>query len=283
MTAARTQWVLLTTVFIAWTLGGCAADNDSDREIYQTLEREIEDVEVKVTTEMYNELESGDTTVPETETASECYGPVKVSELDYDSFRSRMTDEEWEGIQQYFPVLRENAPFYIADFGDSIDLNKDGEPASEDDYVLYTRYVSGEVMDIDQYINMWKEDIGGECLIRKVSVFDLDGDGVQELILETSPGTFFLILHREKEDFYGWQVAYRGFEALQTNGVYIGSSGAGANCWNRIQFDQEGWLEECLAEEYWGEYYLHGEAVDEAAFLMQTEVYWTEDVTGYEP
>ena len=119
--------------------------------------------------------------------------------------------------------------------------------------------------------------------LEEVRVFDLDGDGVQELILESVPGPMFLILHREKEEFYGWEQGYRGFEALQTNGVYIGSGGAGANSWMTIRFEDGNWVEQVLAEEDWAAYYLHGEAVEEDEFLKQVDEYWTGDVMGYSP
>ncbi|MDE7415554.1 MAG: hypothetical protein K2N44_04430 [Lachnospiraceae bacterium] len=293
MITVRHLW-WLSTVFMIGAFTGCAPDN-GEREVHQTQEQGGKDTETGEGSEIQKEfsdlvseleviteMESGATTKtePETELAADYYGSVKVSELDYDSFQSRMTDEEWEGFQQYFPVLRENAPFYYADGGDFTYLNIDGKPVGEGEYALYTRYASEEVIDFEHYIKDWGDF--GECLIEEVRVFDLDGDGVQELILQSLPGPMFLILHRENEDFYGWQVVYRGFEALQTNGIYIGSGGAGANCWLCIRFDHEGWLEEILAEEDWGEYYLHGEAVDEDTFWKQVDEYWTENVTGYE-
>lgn len=56
-------------------------------------------------TELGTETESSTATESDAETAADSYGPVKVSELDYDSFQDRMTAEEWEGLQMYFPVF----------------------------------------------------------------------------------------------------------------------------------------------------------------------------------
>ena len=38
-----------------------------------------------------------------------------------------------------------------------------------------------------------------------------------------------------------------------------------------------------LAAEDWGEYFIGGEPVEEAAYLQQTAAYQTGDVTGYKP
>ncbi|MBD5555027.1 MAG: hypothetical protein HDQ95_06725 [Roseburia sp.] len=220
---------------------------------------------------------------PETEMMTDLYGPVEVSEMDYDSFQSRMTDEEWEGFQQYFPLLKENVVFHYTDFGDGEELNKNGESRKEDEYKLYERYMSEETMDINRYVESYSEDGVTKMKVEDIRVFDLDGDGVQELIIQWTPVGDLLVLHCEKGEFYGWEIMYRGFESLQTNGVYIGSGGTRSNRWQRIQFDNGSWLEEVLLEEEWGEYYVGGEAVDEDTFWQQVDFYETEEVTRYEP
>ncbi len=211
------------------------------------------------------------------------YGSVAVSELDYDSFQSRMTDEEWEGFQQYFPVLKENAAFHYTSFGDGVELNKNKEPLKGGEYLSYERYASEEVTDINRFVEAHSENDNIEWNVENIRIFDLDADGVQELIIEWTPVGEILVLHREKEEFYAWEIMYRGFEMLQTNGIYISSGGAGANSWKRISFDNETWLEEILLEEDWGKFYANGEAVDEDTFLEQLHTFETEEVTIYEP
>ena len=216
----------------------------------------------------------------ETEMMTDFYEAVGVSELDYDSFQSRMTDEEWNGFQQYFPILKENAVFHYS--GDEEILNKNGEPLKEGEYRLYARYKSNETMDINRFAESYcGDDIKME--VEDIRVFDLDNDGVQEMIIQWTPVGDLLILHCENGEFYGWATSYRCFEGLQTNGVYISSGGAGSNCWKRIRFDDGSWLEEVLLEEDWGEYWVGGEAVDADTFLQQADFYETEEVTRYEP
>lgn len=294
--------LVLMVMLMVCVLSGCAAEGDGEMQIQQTEEmRQTQEqksgyAETQESVELQSEtaistnesedfLEAETITAIETEetTFMECDDLVKVSEMDYDSFQERMTDEEWEGFLQYLPVLKENVSFYCADVGYRVCFNKDGEPVGIDDHGTLRRYTSKRVTDMAHYVKEFEEDGFEERLIREVRVFDLDGDGVQELILESVPGPMFLILHCEKEEFYGWEQVYRGFEALQTNGVYIGSGGAGANSWMSIRFEDGNWLEQVLAEEDWGAYYLHGEAVEEDEFLKRVEEYWTGDVTGYSP
>lgn len=277
---------MLMCVCTVVVLVGCANNSnyDKDKEAPQTQIQEQENkVENQKTEETHEDLaetnvETATELEPETEKITDLYGPVEVSQLDYDSFQSRMTDEEWEGFQQYFPVLKENAKFHYADFG--VELNRNGESLKEDEYHLFNSYISDEVMDIDHFAEMWSDDV---WKIEDIRVLDLDGDGIQELIIQWTPVGEILVLHREKDEFYAWEATYRAFEGLQTNGVYIGSGGAGANRWKRIQFDNGNWLEETLFEEDWGKYYVNGEPVDEDTFLKQVDFYETDEVTRYEP
>ena len=302
MISVKKRFMLLLSIMMVCLLCGCTANSSSGQKTDQTPEQENSEMtkeiaESVIQSETISEAESGAATIPDTElgtetesstatesdieTATDSYGPVKVSELDYDSFQDRMTAEEWEGLQMYFPVLRENVAFELA--GNYEELNRDGKPVENGEYVLFYRYTFQKMTDIDSYVGQYAGDGIEEMLVQNVQVTDLDGDSVQELILQWTPVGDYLILHREEEAFYGWEIMLRGFEALQTNGVFIGSGGAGANKWLTLQFDHGSWQEEVLAEEDWGEYYLRGEKVDEAAFHKQVDSYWTEDVTEYEP
>lgn len=256
--------------------------NISEQESETDEEQEPEEAQ-ETTLESSPEAEMAAEPVSETEMVTDVNGPVEVSALDYDSFQSRMTDEEWEGFQQYFPVLKENAVFHYTNFGDGEELNKNGEPKNKGEYLLYERYRSEETMDINRYVENYSES-GIEWNVEDIRVFDLDGDGVQELIIQWTPVGYVLVMHCEEGEFYGWEIMYRGFESLRTNGVYISSGGARYNCWQRIRFDNGSWLEEVLFEEDWGEYYVGGEAVDEDTFVQQeADFFETEEVTRYEP
>lgn len=259
------------------------SETDEEQEPEEAQETTLKSSpEAEIAAEPELEAEMAAEPVPETEMGTDVNGPVEVSALDYDSFQSRMTDEEWEGFQQYFPVLKENAVFHYTNFGDGEELNKNGEPKNKGEYLLYERYRSEETMDINRYVENYSES-GIEWNVEDIRVFDLDGDGVQELIIQWTPVGYVLVMHCEEGEFYGWEIMYRGFESLRTNGVYISSGGARANCWQRIRFDNGSWLEEVLFEEDWGEYYVSGEAVDEDTFWQQEAAFFeTKEVIRYE-
>jgi len=272
--------ILICIIFIILPFAGCAANNNEDNKVHQLQKTNQENKEsetMKVKRAPENFVESEPEPVPD------FYEPVAVAQLDYDSFRDRMTEEEWAGFEQYFPILKENAAFSLTNFGNYDELNKDGEIAKEGEPVLFYRYTPEKMTDIAAYVTAYSDSGIEEMMIREVRVLDLDGDGIQELILEWTPVGDLLILHRENEEFYAWEIMYRGFEMLQTNGVFVGSGGAGSNSWYILRFANGIWLQEKLAEEDWGEYYLHGEAVDENTFLQQIDDYVTEDVTEYQP
>lgn len=274
---------VLVCIFIVLVFCSCAnqepktqlqsSEQGSETENWESEEIQEEVVETNLQMETEEESES--------EIIMDLYGSVDISELDYDSFQSRMTEEEWEGFQQYFPVLKENAEFWYADFGE--ELNKDKEPLKDGEYHLYSRYASEKIMDISRYVEMYSGNGDVEWKVEDVRVFDLDGDGVQELIIQWTPVGENLVLHRENEEFYGWSINYRGFEALQTNGIFISSGGAGSNWWKQIRFENGSWLEEVLFEEDWGEFYVNGEETDEDTFFQLVNDSETGDVTRYEP
>lgn len=303
MKSFRLTLVSVIILFMIFPFAGCTANNDRNSEISQVQilgqeSRESEDTQIQKASEdvtkpnMEPNTKSEPDIIAEPDTEFEpeipidSDEPVAVSQLDYDSFQSRMTDKEWDGLLQYFPILKENVEFRLAGWWNDEALNVDGKIAEEGEPVIFYRYTPEEITNINAYVMKYVDDDEndiGEMLIREVRVFDLDGDGVQELILEWTPAGDYLILHREGEDFYAWEIMYRGFEMLQTNGIYIGSGGAASNSWYRMRFDNGVWMEEKLAEEDWGEFHLQGEEVDEETFRQQTDDYRAEDVTGYVP
>lgn len=224
----------------------------------------------------------------ETKWITDPYEPVPVTQLDYDSFQSRMTKEEWESFQQYIPVLKENAAFELTrfEYDNYTRLDKDGEVTEEEESAVFLVYDYREMTDLSGYLKVYA-DRGitdpDEMMIYEVQVFDLDGDGIQELILYWGYAWDVLVLHRENEKFYGWETVYRGFEILQTSGAYVASGGALCNDWRRIRFDQGTWIAEVLASIEGDKYFIGGEEADETAYQQQSAAYETGKVTSYRP
>lgn len=307
---------------ITLTLSGCADDTAHDREEEtqqtQMPEQESEDnyqkkqdippqaaeavtdVEAEAETEEKNQAgveaetknedgaENQADAENETKWITDPYEPVPVTQLDYDSFQSRMTKEEWEGFQQYFPVLKEDASFELTrfDYDSHTMFDKDGKITEEEESAVFLVYDSREMTDLSGYLKAYA-DRGitdpDEMMIYEVQVFDLDGDGIQELILYWGSAGDVLVFHYEDGKFYGWETVYRGFEILQTSGAYVTSGGALCNHWQRIRFDQGTWIAEVLASIEGDKYFIGGEEVDETAYQQQSAAYETGKMTSYRP
>lgn len=147
-------WACICTIVIVLTFTGCAVhmNHDSNKEASQA---KIQLSEPKTKTERTTDFSE----------------PVKVSELDYDSLQSQMTDEEWEGFQQYFPVLRENTAFHYTSFEDREALNRNGEPIKEGEYVLFARYTSAEIMDLAHFVKGFADNDIAEMMIEVSNLF----------------------------------------------------------------------------------------------------------------
>ena len=216
------------------------------------------------------------------ENGADSYAPVAVTQMDYNLFQSRMTEEEWEGFQLYFPVLKENASFELAGF----DYDKKMEERAVDENgrnTVFYRYDCEKVTDLSQYMKAYADGGIEEMMIYEVQVFDLDEDGIRELILYWGYTGNVLVLHRENDGFYGWETVGRGFQVLRTNGIYLSSGGASVNCWNRIRYNHGSWIQETLAEQDWDTCFIGGEPVEETAFRQQIDAYKAEDVGSYKP
>ena len=171
--------MILVSILIVCAMTGCMADSSGAKEVLQAQEQESgdygnSDIETAKTRETQTEpaasdgesdtelessastkpdtefeteinLESGMITEPDAEVTADYDGPVKVSDLDYDSFQSRMTDEEWDGFQQYIPVLKENTAFELG--GNYEELNRDGKPVEKGEYTQFYRYTFQEAAD----------------------------------------------------------------------------------------------------------------------------------------
>lgn len=67
----------------------------------------------------------------------------------------------------------------------------------------------------------------GECSVVRFTVLDLDGDGIQEVVLEvTEPEGFIILTCHTDGMVYGGEMSYRGMLQLKDDGTCSFSSGA---------------------------------------------------------
>ena len=72
--------------------------------------------------------------------------------------------------------------------------------------------------------------------IEQFTVFDLDGDGAPEVLLELSMNGDRLVFHFEKGEIYGFMIPYRGMTDLKRDGSADGSGGADDSSISKFQF-----------------------------------------------
>lgn len=64
-------------------------------------------------------------------------------------------------------------------------------------------------------------------------IVDMDGDGLEEVVLECSPGAS-QVLHYEEGEVYSYQFGIRGMKKIRNNGIYEGSNGAASTSYHRL-------------------------------------------------
>ena len=191
---------------------------------------------------------------------------VPLSEVDWAAFQSAMSQEEYEALQSYLPVLTGQKEFLWVRQPDGTTEESPSPPGT---------------VTIDAFRQtICKEE---ELLILGVGTPDLEGDGTRELVLylENRAG-HFLILHQEEDAFYATDRTIRAFNILQTNGVYHTSSSSVDGDWRRMDCRGGAFTEEILghiqpnkdpesrAENYLC-YYIGEEMVDRDTFDQWVE------------
>ena len=203
--------------------------------------------------------------------------PVAVDLLpDLDVEETDMSPEDYQAFSRYLPVLRGEETFRWVQ-GPYDDTESSWEPFDADMAVFRDRLWS----DLEQ--------TPPETLtLDRLAVADLDGDGGAELaLLFQDRGYHYLLLRSGEEGICGTSLPIRWFEDLQTNGVYIGSGGAGSSWYHRMTFQDGVFVQQELGHrEEWGDggtYELDGRAVTQADFDAWLEEEMSGSVTWHAP
>lgn len=179
---------------------------------------------------------------------------VHYSEVDWDAYQYKLLAREYQELQDYMPVLAgEKSLIWISE-----DYDGDGKKRTRRKEMLISEFFeeygeSGLMQD--------------EYWLDYISVCDITQDGGLELVLHfTDWGGFYLILHREGNQFYATDRGERSFQGLQADGVYFGSGGAFTSYVYRMKFDGNTFVEKLIGQRDYGEYEIEGRKVGEAEF-----------------
>lgn len=198
--------------------------------------------------------------------------------MDLSNLEMAMPPENYQALTGYFPVLQEGLTFHWT----SGPFRSDGWAEQEVTLAAFRD-------------RLWDE-VSGEpetMALDSLTVLDLDGDGVLELILQFQDiGGHDLILHRKGNDFYGTDLPIRWFEGLQQNGVYIASGGAATNWYYTLSFQDGRFLQQELGHmaeitdsdgAYAVEYVIAGEPVTQEVFQAWEAEIMPADAVWYVP
>lgn len=101
----------------------------------------------------------------------------------------------------------------------------------------------------------------------KYSLFDLDGDSQNEMIILVS-GEMYLILNREENIVYGFEDVLRGMLSIKNDGTYSASGGAAISVIYKCTFEKNKRNIQTLAEcdTMYNKYILNEKSVSKAEF-----------------
>ena len=172
-----------------------------------------------------------------------------------------MTEEDYEAFAAYLLVLegKEGFRWVAGPYDGYPDYNWEPFEANLEEFCR----------------RLWEgaepERIPETLTLDRLSLCDIDRDGGAELALLFQDRAYhYLILSRKDGGCCGTSFSVRWFMNLQTNGVYVGSGGAGSSAYYRMTF-RDGVFrgEELGHSEEWAagsEYVLDGKPVTEADF-----------------
>lgn len=175
-----------------------------------------------------------------------------------------MTQQQ-AALAAYRAVLEGKATFYSTDIGRNVDMDHIGE-------VLGLTFAANHLPAV-------------------FTLVDLDGDGVQELVLyyvNLGNGGTVELFHWLDGEVLGYYKVGRGFQGPKTDGTYTGTDSAFTGYLLRIKsFDRSGFEEETTAyyedSLYSGTYILNGQrSTEQKVLALFEQQYAKENVTWYD-
>lgn len=197
-----------------------------------------------------------------------------IKDVDWEAYGQILSEEDYAVLEGYFPVLREETPFTWT-------VNA----------YSYEEEIEKSSVTLDEFRHILNNEWGvpgcdpDDLRLESIAFCDMDRDGNKEVVLRFSNfAGHYLILKLENGMYYGMDAVYRGFEALQTNGVYVCSDGAMDNSFFHLDFEEGVFLEVLLGRACENRYYMGEEqTTDEAVFREWLDSILTGDVLFYEP
>lgn len=179
---------------------------------------------------------------------------IPISKVDFASYKNEMSEEDWQALSSFFPILLEGKTFDVQVYDWKRRADVFEEHSIND---LYAGWADMFLEYPDKFV------------LDKFTLCDITGDGQKELVLYSGfhyAVGMYCIFHREGDHFYAICENIRSFEDLQVNGLYYGSEGASSGSYWRLHFLRDVfWEEEIAKYNAARDYYkIGGEEVSEA-------------------
>lgn len=150
-----------------------------------------------------------------------------ILNVDWESFQSVLSAEDYSALEVYVPVLSGEHFFVDFDSGNQ-------EKTIED-------YLGGLLGEVAEYPEM----------AFTFAVVDFDSDNDKEFVLYTVlGGGRYLILSESAGTVYGFSYSVREFQNLQKDGKFMGSGGAGDAYYYTLEISENGVIENCFGEHH---------------------------------
>ncbi|MDE6566211.1 MAG: hypothetical protein K2K70_00585 [Lachnospiraceae bacterium] len=206
---------------------------------------------------------------------------VSFVKIDWEAYQYRMLASEYQGLQEYMPLLTGGAEFV-----DSEEEWEEDDEETDDE---------GAAKSQNRTISGWVEEYYGDETAENISVSDVcicdvTQDGKPELILEFFGGSSYLILHKEGNTYYGTMKGKRELYGLQTNGVY--GAGKYDYYYYQLHFEKDHFVSEYLGryevniqagDEKDTKYYIRDQKVEKDAYEKWRKSIMTEYASWYSP
>lgn len=125
-------------------------------------------------------------------------------------------------LEAYKSVLLNNDEFFSIDSKKKLSLND----------FLTNKEINGTIFEVTHF-----------------TVLDMDSDEVPEVVLELAVDNnpeFYEVLHYMNDTIYGYNIVYRGLEALKTDGTFQYSNGAADNGYGKLKFQSNAYETDIL-------------------------------------
>lgn len=247
------QYILLILCLMSFTScsNNTLSENTGDITEYTT----------NIKTEVSNEKKLESSEIVTTQ-ATEITPPgMPLSDIDFTQFKSKMSTDDYAALENYFPVLNGDMTF---------------------NYWGWIEKTDNRETNLNELCE--SNDLLGK--LHSITIFDLDNDGVKELILSFNNVGEQLIFHKENDDFFAKELPFRSFKGLQPSGVYNSSGGAGCVHYEKLLFENGEFVtqevgHECIYED--DLYAIDGNSVSEEEFQQWKDEIMIDGVEWYYP